>query len=244
MSPLRSYLLLIKWQALRFKFFLPLAMVVQALFAFGIVAGYPLLFPEIDKGTILFLATGAPAITLLTMGLVAVPQVVAQAKAEGSLEYVRTLPVPRLAFLLADLTVWTAIVLPGVLFAVAVGAIRFGLDLSISPALAPSLVLVALTATSVGYALASVLPPMVASLLSQVLLVVVLMFSPLNFPSERLPDWLQAIHGVLPIAAMGDVVRGSLATASFPLSTASFLLLAGWCVGGTIVAYASLNRRG
>ena len=89
MSALRSYSLLVRWQALRMKGFLPLAIVVQALFALGIVLGYPLLFPSLDSGTILYLATGAPAITLITMGLVAVPQVVAQARTEGTLDYMR-----------------------------------------------------------------------------------------------------------------------------------------------------------
>ena len=60
---LRSYALLVRWQALRLKGFLPLAIVVQSLFALGIVIGYPLLFPEIDPLTVLFLATGAPAIS-------------------------------------------------------------------------------------------------------------------------------------------------------------------------------------
>lgn len=244
MSPLRSYLLLIKWQALRLKFFLPLAMVVQGLFAFGIVAGYPLLFPEISEETILYLATGAPAITLLTMGLVAVPQVVAQAKTEGSLEYIRSLPVPRLAFLFADLTVWTGIVLPGVLFAVIIGAIRFGYDLSVIPLVVPAFILVALTAACVGYALASVLPPMVANLLTQVLVVFILMFSPLNFPSERLPDWLQVVHAMLPIQAMGEVIRGTLASDVFPLTLGAFALLGVWCAGGFAVAYKAINRRG
>lgn len=244
MSPLPSYLLLLRWQALRLKVFLPIAMLVQALFAFGIVAGYPLLFPEIDSGTILFLATGAPAITLLTMGLVAIPQVVAQAKQEGSLEYVRTLPVPRIAFLLADLTVWTAIVLPGVVFAVIVATMRFGLPITASAAVVPVFLLIALTAACVGYALASVLPPMVAGLLSQVLVVFVLMFSPLNFPAERLPGWLQAIHAVLPIQAMGETIRGSLAPSVFPLEAGSLALLAAWCVTSFGVAYLALNRRG
>ncbi len=45
MHALRSYTLLIRWQALRLKTFLPLAFVVQSLFAFGIVVGYPLFFP-------------------------------------------------------------------------------------------------------------------------------------------------------------------------------------------------------
>ena len=146
MTALRSYLLLIRWQALRYRQLLPLMVIVQAALSFGIVAGYPLLFPELDQNTILFLATGAPAVALLTMGLVLVPQIVSGAKTEGSLEYVRTLPVPRLVFLLADLTVWAVIVLPGVVFAVAVAAFRFNLDLSVTPLVVPAFLLVTLSA--------------------------------------------------------------------------------------------------
>jgi len=134
------------------RMFLPLGIVVQALFAFGIVAGYPLLFPTIDRTTVLYLATGAPVISLITMGLVAVPQMVSAAKTEGTLAYMRSLPIPRLVYLLADMTVWLAVVLPGVVFAVIIGSIRFGLDLQISPLVVPAVILVALTATSIGYA--------------------------------------------------------------------------------------------
>jgi membrane protease YdiL (CAAX protease family) len=42
----------------------------------------------------------------------------AQARTEGSLEYMRSLPVPRIVHLLADLSVWLVIVLPGVAFAI------------------------------------------------------------------------------------------------------------------------------
>ena len=88
MRALRDYGLLIRWQTLRLQSFLVLAIVVQVAFAFGIVVGYPLLFPEIDEMTVLFLATGAPAITLITMGLVALPQVVAQSRMELSLIHI------------------------------------------------------------------------------------------------------------------------------------------------------------
>jgi ABC-2 type transport system permease protein len=108
----------------------------------------------------------------------------------------------------------------------------------------PAFVLVALTASSVGYALASVVPPLVANILSQVLVVFVLMFSPLNFPASRLPEWLQVIHSVLPVQAMGEVIRGSLASSTFPLAMGSFLLLAAWCAAGFGVAYLAMNRRG
>jgi ABC-2 type transport system permease protein len=244
MSALRSYRLLVTWQTLRLKSFLPLAIIVQALFAFGIVVGYPLLFPTLEPSTILYLATGAPAISLITMGLVAVPQVVAQAKTEGSLDYMRTLPIPRLVYLLADMTVWLAIVLPGVAFAIVVGTLRFGLDLHVSPLIVPAMLLVVLTTTSIGYALASILPQMLANLLTQVLVVFVLMFSPLNFPPERLPDWLAAIHSVLPIQAMGEVIRGTLAGNVFPLAAGPFLLLGAWCVASFAITGRVLTRRG
>jgi ABC-2 type transport system permease protein len=243
MSTLLSYRLLVTWQARRMRMFLPLGIVVQALFALGIVAGYPLLFPTIDRTTVLYLATGAPVIALITMGLVAVPQLVAAAKTEGTLAYMRSLPIPRVVYLLADMTVWLAVVLPGVVFAVIIASIRFGLDLEISPLVVPAVVLVALTATSIGYALATLLPPMVANMASQVLVIFILMFSPLNFPADRLPDWLAAIHSVLPIQAMGEVMRGTLASNSFPITFGSFALLGAWCVASFAATSVVMTRR-
>jgi ABC-2 type transport system permease protein len=243
MSALRSYRLLVTWQGRRMRMFLPLGILVQALFALGIVAGYPLLFPTIDRTTILYLATGGPVIALLTMGLVVVPQMVSSAKTEGTLAYMRTLPIPRVTYLLADMTVWLTVVLPGVALAVVIGSIRFGLDLQISPLVFPVVILVALTATSIGYALASLLPPMVANMASEVILIFVLMFSPLNFPADRLPGWLAAIHNVLPIQAMGEVMRGTLASNSFPITLGAFALLGAWCVSSFAATSVVLSRR-
>jgi ABC-2 type transport system permease protein len=243
MSALRSYRLLVTWQARRMKMFLPLGIVVQALFSFGIVAGYPLLFPAMDRTTILYLASGGPAVSLITVGLVAVPQLVSQARTEGTLDYMRTLPILRVVYLLADMTVWLVVVVPGVAFAVVVAAIRFGLDLHVSPLVVPAVLLVVLTATSVGYAMASLLPPLVAQMASQILVVFILMFSPLNFPADRLPDWLAAIHRVLPIQAMGEVMRGTLAPDAFPLTLGAVALLAAWCVATFAASSLVLTRR-
>jgi ABC-2 type transport system permease protein len=244
MSALRSYRVLTTWQFRRMKMFLPLGIVVQALFALGIVAGYPLLFPTMDRTTILYLATGGPVIALITLGLVAVPQMVSMAKTEGTLAYMRSLPIPRVVYLLADTTVWMVVVLPGVAFAVIIGSIRFGLDLQVSVLVVPAVILVALTATSVGYALASVAPPMIANMASQVIVVFILMFSPLNFPADRLPGWLAALHSVLPIQAMGEVMRGTIASNSFPLTWGAFFLLGIWCVGSFATTSLVMTRRG
>jgi ABC-2 type transport system permease protein len=146
-------------------------------------------------------------------------------------------------YLLADMTVWLAVVLPGVVFAVVIGSIRFGLDLQISPLVVPAVMLVALTATSIGYALASLVPPMVANMASQVLVVFILMFSPLNFPADRLPGWLAAIHSVLPIQAMGEVMRGTLASNSFPLTARRFPPPRAWCAASFAATGVVLTRR-
>jgi ABC-2 type transport system permease protein len=155
----------------------------------------------------------------------------------------RTLPVPRIVYLLADMTVWLAVVLPGVAFAVVVAEIRFGLDLQVSPLVVPAVLLVVLTATSIGYAMASLLPAMLAQMVSQILVVFILMFSPLNFPADRLPGWLAAIHSVLPIQAMGEVMRGSLASNTFPLTAGAFVLLGAWCAAAFAATGLVLTRR-
>ena len=97
MQLLRSYELLVTWHALRKKAYLPLMMAVQTLFSLGIVLGYPLLFPTLDRTSIYLIATGAPAISMISVGLVALPQTVGEQKTEGSLAYMRSLPV-RLSF--------------------------------------------------------------------------------------------------------------------------------------------------
>jgi ABC-2 type transport system permease protein len=244
MHPLRSYQLLVTWQALRKKAYLPLMMAVQTLFSLGIVLGYPLLFPTLDKTSIYLIATGAPAISMISIGLVALPQTVGEQKTEGSLAYMRSLPVPRLAYLAADLTVWLAVVIPGVILGVLVGAWRFGLDLQVSPLVVPAVFMVALTATCVGYALASLLPYMLTVVITQAIVVFVFMFSPLTFLPDKLPAWLEVIHRILPIQAMGEVTRGTLASNQFGLPMGAFLTLAIWCLIGFGVTYAAMTRRG
>jgi ABC-2 type transport system permease protein len=244
MHLLRSYQLLVTWQALRKKNYLPLMMAVQTLFSLGIVLGYPLLFPALDRTTIYLIATGAPAISMVSVGLVALPQTVGEQKTEGSLAYMRSLPVPRLSYLVADLTVWLAIIIPGVVLGVMVGAWRFGLDLQVSPLVVPALLLVALTSTCIGYAIASLLPYMITVIITQAIVVFVFMFSPLTFLPEKLPDWFATIHKILPIQAMGEVTRGTIAPNEFGLPPAAFLTLAVWCLLGFGLTYAAMTRRG
>jgi ABC-2 type transport system permease protein len=244
MRPLTDYALLVQWQARKISWLFPLIVGVQTILSVGIIVGFGFLFAEVDQETALFLATGAPTLLLLVIGLVLVPQMVSESKNEGTYNWMRALPVPRMAFLAADMTVWFVAMLPGLVVALLVARWHYDLALSVSPLVVVAILLVGLTATAIGYAIASFVPPMITLLLTNLLLFGALMFSPVNFPAERLPGWLQAVHHVLPITAMADVMRGTLARDSFELTATPFAVLAVWCVAGFTASYIAMNRRG
>jgi ABC-2 type transport system permease protein len=243
MNAARQGLLLLQWQLRRSLPYIPLLVVVQVALAVATVVGYGLLVGTPSPDVALYLATGAPTITLITVGLVMTPQMLAQAKTEGSLDWMRTLPVPRWTFLASDLLMWTLIALPGMVLGVVAGVLRFNVHLSIAPWVVLAALLVSLTSASVGYAMASVLPPMLAQLLTQVLIFVVLLFSPVSYPASRMPEWLQTAHEFLPIEPMAQLVRAGLANASFTVPGRSMVVLGVWVCVSVAAALTALRRR-
>ncbi|MBU5422912.1 ABC transporter permease [Cellulomonas hominis] len=217
--------------------------VVQVFMAVATVVGYGLLVGDPDPVTALYLATGAPTVTLITVGLVMTPQMQSQSRIEGSLDWMRTLPVPRTLFLISDLLIWTLLALPGMVLGVVAGVLRFDIDLSLAPWLVPGALLVSLTAAAVGYAMASLLAPALAMLLTQALVFVVLLFSPVSYPAERMPGWLQAAHEWLPIEPMAQLVRSGLASDAFSMPARSLVVLLVWCVASVVGATWALRRR-
>jgi ABC-2 type transport system permease protein len=235
--------LLFLWQFHRFKRFLPMIVVIQVALAFGIVYGLAFLIPHIDPTTALYLATGAPTITLLVMGLTIVPQEVSQGKLTGRFAYFSALPIPRLATLASDVCFWLLAQLPGTVLALIVAAIRFDFALHISWTIVPAVLLVAFSGASIGYAVAMLLQPQVAQQLTSFISIGILLFSPINFPLERLPGWLQEVHRLLPVKYMGDLIRWSL-TGGGAGSTAAFIVVSAWCAAGLLVSYRLAVRRG
>ena len=129
----KLYLLLIKWQLLNMKAYLPIIVLVQIIIGVGVVYGLGFMYPDIDSLSAKYITTGATMMSLATLGLALVPQSIAQMKANKTFDYLWSLPVPRLVFLLSDFTLWTAVVLPGVLLALVFGSLKYGFELSISP---------------------------------------------------------------------------------------------------------------
>ncbi|WP_018222645.1 ABC transporter permease [Salinispora pacifica] len=239
----RSYLLLLRWSAIRLRYLLSLVLVVQIFLSVGIVLGFAFLLPQIDSATARYLATGAPTLGLITIGMVMAPQLVATAKTEGTFTYNQTLPVPRTAVVLSEVTTWLVVGAPGLLLGLLVAVLRFDLTLRVSWLAVPAAVLVALAATTVGLAIAYAAAPPVTNMVTQLIVFIALMFSPINFPADRLPEWLQTVHQVLPFQHMAQVVRDSLTAGPEGVSAAPYAVLAAWCALGFAATLHIMTRR-
>jgi ABC-2 type transport system permease protein len=239
----RNYGYLLKWQALSQKPFLPLNVIVQIMIAVGFVIGVSYFYPGINPGIAKYLTTGAPTIILLMVGLVLLPQIVGLARKEGTFDYMWSLPIPRMVYIAADATIWVAVTLPGVIVALAMGAAYYHFSLSISPLIIPAFLLVAAAGVLLGYVIALGAPkPEIAQIATQVIVFFIMLFSPVLYPVSQLPGWLAAVHRVLPIQYMADLMRGTLTDIPVNLGLA-FGVVGAWCVFGLIVTYFLVKRR-
>jgi ABC-2 type transport system permease protein len=239
----RSYLLMLKWQALSSRTFLPLSLVVQLMIAAGFIIGIGFFYPSMTAETAKFLTTGAPTITLLMIGLVMVPQMVAMQRSQGSFDYYWSLPVPRLIYVAADATIWVLVSLPGVVLSLVLGAVYFDFSLELSWLAIPAVLLISVTGVFMGYVIAHAAPkPELATLATQIIVFLIMLFSPVMYPPDQLPGWMAAIHKVFPVMYMAELSRGTLTDLPVHLGR-SFAVVGAWCALGLAVTTLLVRRR-
>jgi ABC-2 type transport system permease protein len=239
----RSYVLMLKWQALSSRTLLPLNLVVQLMIAAGFIVGIGFFYPQMTPETAKFLTTGAPTITLLTVGLVMLPQMVALARTSGTFDYMWSLPVPRLVYMAADATIWVLVSLPGVILSLVLGSLHFDFSLQISWLAVPAVLLIAMTGVFIGYTIALGAPkPELAALATQVIVFIIMLFSPVMYPAGQMPHWLQDVHSVFPVMYMADLSRGTLTDLPVNLGLA-FAVVGAWFLFGLIVTFLLVRRR-
>ncbi len=158
---LRSYSLMLKWQVLNGRTMLPFVVFIQLIISIGTVAGLGLLFRDIDPESAKYLTTGGATLAFITLGMTFLPGAIAQARERKAFDYIWSLPVPRMTYLAADLTLWLVAILPGVVLALVVGSIRYGFALEISPLVIPAVIVVALAASFIGNTIAHLSPSIV-----------------------------------------------------------------------------------
>jgi len=216
---------------------------VQIMMPVGIVIGLSFLFPDITPPIARHLITGTPTIILLTMGMDVVPQMVAQGRLQGTHDFMLSLPVPRMVLLASDATIFFLLTIPGIIIALILGSVYHDFPLQVSPLVIPVFILISMTGTFIGYAIALGVPrPQMANIASQILLYFIVFFSPIIYPAEQLPTWLAAIHKVLPIQYMADLSRGTLSDVDVNMGLA-FAVTGAWCVASFLFCYIVMKRR-
>ena len=242
---MRGFSSMVRWEVTRMRLLLPITIMVQGFTGAGLVLGIGLFFENMAPQTALYLATGAVVISLVTVGLVMGPQLVAQQRQEGSYDFIASMPVPRSASLAAWLVLNSAVAIPGTVGAVLVAMWRYDAAFNVSLLIVPATLLTLVAGVMMGHAYAHAVPdPLMVGLISQVLIFVTFGFSPISYPVENLPDWLGSLHRYLPFMHMGNVVRDGLTDGLATDVGFSYVVLAVWTLAATLVAVVVARRRG
>jgi ABC-2 type transport system permease protein len=196
--------------------------------------------PTGDERAVDFLVPGVLAISVAATGLVAVSIQTAFERKYGVLKRLGGTPLPRWGFLVAKGLAVAAVlaIQTGLVVALALGVL--GWEPIGGALLAPLAVLTgAVTFTALGLLMAGVLRAEATLALSNALFLVLLVVSGVTFDADALPDGLAAIGRVLPVGALGELLRSAFAGEG--LATGAFLVVAGW--GALAVALAARTFR-
>jgi ABC-2 type transport system permease protein len=218
---------------------------IQVALTLGLVLGMGYLIPNVSEATALFLVTGTATQAFVTTGLVMLPQMLAQSKEDGRLEYFLTLPISREAYLLSLITMVAVTSFPAVLFCLAFGAWHYDLSLTVDPAFVAVMVLAVLSLAGVGVAMAVYMPhQQVTNALTQLIIFYVLFFSPVLLPASQLPELLQHTAKLAPPTYAADGVRATLTDLSGTNLARDLWLMSGFAVASIALSAFAIRRRG
>lgn len=245
MNPLRQYRDLTAMQLLSMRGEMWFVAILHIALSLGLVLGFGYLIPDISDSTALFMITGTATQAIVTVGLVMLPQMLAQSKEEGRMEYFLTMPISREAYLASLVTVVAAMALPGVAFAVLFGAWYYDVPIAFDPAALLVLVLGVASLAGVGVTMAVVSPhQQVTNALTQLIIFFVLFFSPVLMPAEQLPWLLQQTAHLAPPTYTADAVRATLTDLPGTHLGRSLLVMAGFAAASLTMSATAIRRRG
>jgi ABC-2 type transport system permease protein len=223
---------------------LPFFLLIQILMGAGMAILYGFYFADLPPLAATFIATGAPTLAIVPVGMALVPGVVMQHKFDQTYDFLWSLPVPRLAIAASSFVLFTALALPGVAVSLLVAVWRYDIHLSVSWAIVPAVLLAALMANSVGFGMAHAIPePRITNLLVNMIIFLVLLFSPIAFPIANFPGWFAAVHRVLPFFHMANIIRAGLTHGLVDRVAVSYAVVAAWTVASWALAGWVVGRR-
>ena len=240
---MKSLFNLVQWNYLRQKNLFLLFSVAQFLLTISLLFGYPLVMGKIDHTQAYYLASGSVLMGIISNGCTISSPIISNAKTEGHLDYLRSLPVPRFMISLADLLIWLLALLPGVFFSILLGYLRFSIQIRSSLLGLLCLLLICLVMVSIGFSIAYLFPPNIVTLASQLLLMLGLMFSPILYPADRLPAIMNHLYRFLPFVPAANLLRSSLYNQGITSLVDIFILILWLFFSQMLILYTLLQER-
>ncbi|MGH7752197.1 MAG: ABC transporter permease [Gemmatimonadales bacterium] len=218
---------------------------VQVVLTVGLVLGYGYLIPGISETAALYVTTGAATNATVTISLVVLPQILAEAKHQGRMDFMLTLPISREIYLLSQVVATIILAAPGTLLAVLFGAWHYDLALELSPWLPVVLLLGIASLAGVGVAVAAFSNHLqVTNAITQLVIFYVVFFAPILLPKEQLPDLLQTVSTVMPPTYAADAMRASLTDLPGTHLSRDLAVLTGFAAVSLSISALSIRRRG
>jgi len=244
-STLRQFFDLLRLELLMGRTLIWMMVMIQFAMTLGLILGFGYFIPNMSHAQALYLTTGAASQTVITTALVMLPQKLSQDKAEEKLHYLLTLPMPRETYILAQIAFVALGTIPGTAFAVALGAWHYDISLDVSLAILAVVPLAIFSLAGIGVAISMLSPyPQLTNALTQLTIFYVLLFAPVVFPKEQLPELLQHVSVVMPPTYVADAMRGALTDLPGTHLGRSLLVMAGFAVGSIALSAVTVRRRG
>ncbi len=239
-----SFIAMMRFDLASLRETLAMVAVLQLLMGAGMAIIYGSYFEDIPDVAATFIVTGTPTLAIVPVGMALVPGVVMQHKFDDTYDFLWSLPVPRLAIAASNFVLFTGLAVPGVAASLLVAVWRYDIDLALSWSVVPAVLLAALMANSVGFGFAHAIPePRLTNLIVNMVIFLVLLFSPVAFPISNFPDWFAAVHRVLPFFHMANVIRGGLTFGLVDGLATSYAVLTLWMIGSWVLAAWVVRRR-
>lgn len=217
---------------------------VSMAFAFGFVLGMGYLIPDISKTTATYVTIGSATQSIIVLSAVGLPQLIAEARHDGRLEYFMALPISREAYLFAMLIESMIIAAPGVVAAILLGWWHYDLALHFEPTVILVALLAMVSTAGVGMTMAVLIPHMqLVNALTQLLIFYFIFFSPVLLPAEQLPDFLQLTAKLLPPSYAADAMRATLTDLPGTNLGRSLLAMVAFAILSIAVSSFAVRRR-
>ena len=197
-------------------------------------------FARIGKGltdpeSLTYIISGASVFAAASVGVVFLGQRIGIMRESGTLTYYATLPVSRMALALAVLGSRLPVLLPGVVTPIVLAQLLYDIDIVLSAWLLLIIPLVALSLAAVGLTIGSMIRDLnVIMVVTDLLIFVLLLASPVMIPLESLPEPLRTVGMLLPPSFAADALRRALVG---DLGSAFFVdvaALSAFCLIGTV----------